>query len=427
MSSSSSSLRCSAAPHSVSCVRPLERRVRRRGPRSDSSFLRRFAERHWRFSQNSRQPDFSRSLSPDFSRILTSTHPPPTRPSFYQRTLHEFFRRSEPPNSNLLPPDGGCGDSQPSPSVDASDLTIFYANIRSFNANNGELSARLSLFASPPHVVCLSETWLNQAVREPSLSGYTLLARNDSDFQSGGVAIFVIDFLVPACSRLLVSSSAELVWIMVHCNSGPVLLGCMYRRPRYGEVASIDILQSEWLSLQEQSVGTIIVGDFNAHHIGWLRHSHSTTPEGSRLKRFSQEHGLSQRVKSPTRGPYLLDLVLTDLPNLLTVEVISEITDHRALSLRFSAPPISFESLPRKVWVFSQANWHLLKARLRDQSWTWIQNSSPDVAAKLLTDIILHYMNESIPSASSSSRSSHPWLTAECVHLVEQKMLAAGT
>ena len=130
----------------------------------------------------------------------------------------------------------------------------------------------------------------------------------------------------------------------------------MYRRPRYGEVASIDVLESEWLSLQGQSVGTILVGDFNAHRIDWLRHSHSNTPEGSHLKRFCQEHGLSQRVKSVTRGPYLLDLVLIDLPNLLTVEVINEITDYRALSLRFSSPPISFECLPRRVRQFSQAN-----------------------------------------------------------------------
>ena len=116
-----------------------------------------------------------------------------------------------------------------------------------------------------------------------------------------------------------------------------------------GDVKQHRSRKSEWLSLQDQSVGSILVGDFNAHHIGWLRHSHSTTPEGSHLKRFSQKHGLSQRVKSPTRGPYLLDLVFTDLPQLLTVEVISEITDHRALSLRFNVPPISFRRLPRTV------------------------------------------------------------------------------
>ena len=100
----------------------------------------------------------------------------------------------------------------------------------------------------------------------PVLHGYTLLARNDSSLQSGGVAVFVVDSFVPACSCLLVSTSAELVWVLLHCNSGPVLVGCMYRRPRYGETGSIDVLRSEWEGLHHQSVGTIILGDFNVQH-----------------------------------------------------------------------------------------------------------------------------------------------------------------
>ena len=146
--SSSSSLRCSAAPHLVSCVRPPLRRSRRRGPRSDSSFLRRSAEQQSRFCR-----DLKRTISSQLTVVPPVSSFSPSsivRPSFSQRTPREFFRRSEPLNSQSLPPDGGCGDSQPSPSVDASDLTVVYCNVSSCNAQEGELSARISLFPSLP-------------------------------------------------------------------------------------------------------------------------------------------------------------------------------------------------------------------------------------------------------------------------------------
>eukprot|EP00959_Pyramimonas_sp_CCMP1952_P406306 8515500-Pyramimonas_sp.AAC.1 len=59
---------------------------------------------------------------------------------------------------------------------------------------------------------------------------------------------------------------------------------------------------------------------------------------------------------------------------------MSEIADHCALSIRVSVPPLSFERLPRKIWSFSEANWVLLKARLRSQDWQWISNCNSGLA-----------------------------------------------
>ena len=148
---------------------------------------------------------------------------------------------------------------QLTPSVHDLDLIILYANIRSLNALGGELYARISLFPSLPQIVCLTESWLNDAVSHPQLHGYTVLARKDSVQQAGGVIIFVLDSLISSCSLLLESRSAELVWILVHCSSGPLLLGCFYRHPRYGETASLDTLREEWNSLRVHAVSTVKV------------------------------------------------------------------------------------------------------------------------------------------------------------------------
>ena len=59
-------------------------------------------------------------------------------------------------------------------------------------------------------------------------------------------------------------------------------------------------------------IGTIILGDMNVHHTGWLTHSANITPEGRALFKFCAYNGIAQCVDGPTRRKYLLDLVLTD-------------------------------------------------------------------------------------------------------------------
>ena len=54
--------------------------------------------------------------------------------------------------------------------------------------------------------------------------------------------------------------------------------------------------------------------------------------------------GLKQVVKEPTRGDYLLDLVLTDSPELLTVSVLPEISDHRVICIDVEVAVQYFES-----------------------------------------------------------------------------------
>ena len=70
----------------------------------------------------------------------------------------------------------------------------------------------------------------------------------------------------------------------MHTESGPLLICCWYRRPCHGETRSIDTLGEEWISLAEQSVGTIITGDMNVHHKHWLRFSSHVSPESTVLK-----------------------------------------------------------------------------------------------------------------------------------------------
>ena len=80
------------------------------------------------------------------------------------------------------------------------------------------------------------------------------------------------------------SPTAELEWYTVHAEHGPILLGSIYRPPNSSGVQVLDALRDEWRQHEANSVGSIIIGDFNLHHRKWLRFSSRNTEEGEKLQ-----------------------------------------------------------------------------------------------------------------------------------------------
>ena len=88
------------------------------------------------------------------------------------------------------------------------------------------------------------------------------------------------------------------------------------------------IFRSELAALVENHVGTIVMGDLNIQHRKWLRFLNANTPGGRALQQICEDASLQQLVKAPTRKEYLLDLILSDLEALSSVEVLAAIADH---------------------------------------------------------------------------------------------------
>ena len=126
---------------------------------------------------------------------------------------------------------------------------------------------------------------------------------------------------------LKTSSTAERIWISVHTHVGEVLVCNWYRPPR----ADDEVIQSfrdEFRRLSDGVLATIVVGDLNVHHLSWLGFSNSISREGRLLKEACDDCGLTQYVRGPTRGEYLLDLCLSDL-STCNVSVGHAIADHK--------------------------------------------------------------------------------------------------
>ena len=158
-------------------------------------------------------------------------------------------------------------------------------------------------------LIGITETLLNKSVLNLVLTGYVLVSRLDRrDGRSGGgTALFAREDIVSQIVHVGDSEVHERSWHILHADSGPLLVGLWYRPPKYGEILSIQSLESELVQFGGYCMGTIIIGDMNVHEKLWLTYSRRTSPAGRLLRDVCGKHGLIECVGAPTRGKYLLD------------------------------------------------------------------------------------------------------------------------
>ena len=76
-----------------------------------------------------------------------------------------------------------------------------------------------------------------------------------------------------------------------------------------------------------------MVGDVNVHKARLLKFSNGESPEGLKLESVCGEHGHQQHVKSPSRGKYLLDLVLSACGSQLCCTVLPQVFESDPLCI----------------------------------------------------------------------------------------------
>ena len=133
----------------------------------------------------------------------------------------------------------------------------------------------------------------------------------------------------------------------------------------------------------------MIFGDMNVHNAGWLTFSSGTSLEGRELQGWCAENGFEERVKKPTRGGYLLDLLLTDMAGRVRATVVPGMSDHEAVygSLRFPKPDVTI--IEREVFLYAKANWARLETTIENTDWEEILLGGADQAATNFTAHLL--------------------------------------
>ena len=301
--------------------------------------------------------------------------------------------------------------------------------MRGFLKNRAELETHLRLLGFPV-LVGLQETLLDRSTEAASLTGYELVSRRDrrGGRSGGGVALFVRKDCAAQVALLEHSETHERSWHCLHTSQGPVLLGLWYRPPD-SEVYSVETLETEWLRHSQAMMGTVVMGDCNVHHQRWLKYSSSTTPEGRALYDFCCYYDFEQRVKKPTRGANLLDLVLTDLHGCVTCKVHPKLADHSLVEATLELQVPTTAEVERECWNFAKADWKGLNELFASTNWvTFFDTADVDVLTERFTEYVLSAARSYIPVRMQKlKKSTHPWLNERCEELVRAKRAAEGT
>ena len=310
---------------------------------------------------------------------------------------------------------------------------LFHFNPRGLKSNLHLVSA-LVRSLSFPHIIGFTETHCCR--NRERLAGYHLVSQLDrhntgsSLTKGGGIALYALNGFEHCVAHLADSSVDERSWYVIHADSGPILLCLWYRRPDLGEIASVQRFDAELALYSHHAVNCIIMGDVNVHNPGWLRFSRRDSPEGTELEAVCCENGLRQLVTKPTRGPYLLDLVLTDFTSGIRCKVVPGIhgNDHDGVLTTVQLEVPAAHPVERTVYDFKKADWPRLKVCLLEIDWRNILALNGDDATSLMVQRILEAVALTIPSRIIMDKVwAHPWLNDSCVRALQRKRDAFGT
>lgn len=323
--------------------------------------------------------------------------------------------------------------SDASGGLDCCGFTFLHANIRGFSSKTDEI-AHLIARANYPTFAGFTETFLKYGGKNPpevSVAGYVQIARLDrrTDESQGGIILFARAGFEQNIVHVGDSDVFERSWFIIHSDRGPILLGLWYRRPDRGEIASVISLADELNQFGAMAIHTIVMGDFNCHEAPWLRFSDGSSAEGRELHDIANAHGLEEKVGRPTRGEYLLDLVLTDMGSDAKCKVIDGVSDHDAVigEIKFGVPEV--HQVQRELFDYKKAPWHEIQQDFDAVDWQDLfAGLTADDTAEAFTEVMTRIIRKHVPSKMSWMRiSSHPWLNDRCRATIDAKIRARGT
>ena len=149
--------------------------------------------------------------------------------------------------------------------------------------------------------------------------------------------------------------------------------------------------------------------------------------EGQILIDIMNDHGLEQLVNFPTRERNTLDLMLTSLPGQF-VDIYSpdKLSDHDIVSgtLKIASPPI--KKPRRKVYRYQKGDYESMRAETLKFAKERYLNGYSDTRSvqenfNLITSFIQESTDKHIPSKTSRSVSSVPWIIPEIRRKIRRK------
>ena len=193
----------------------------------------------------------------------------------------------------------------------------------------------------------------------------------------------------------------------------------LYRNPDLDD-QMFDCLQTSMTTVQAEDVRAsfLFVCDLIGYHQDWLGNT-TTNCHGVASFDFATVSGCDQLVVGPThaRGG-TLDLLMTDVPDLVRVAVVAPIdnSDHSSLSAVISmAQAVPNLCVSRKVFLKHQVNWNTVCGAIQElpSRNIWRSDNPVEVLNEHLSLLVGRYVPTKVIRVRNKDK---PWFDDQCRH-----------
>jgi len=271
-----------------------------------------------------------------------------------------------------------------------------------------------------PDAVVACETWLDPSIKDNEIitTKYKLYRCDRSDGY-GGVFIAVNNDI--NCQPLQLCDSCELyaVKLFLPNNHSLIIIGA-YRPPNRDIVYAENLCNTIYnIVLKHPNSIICCLGDFNLPDIDWntdsiCSHRYPLAINQLMLKTFA-DCSFNQMVDSPTRDQNILDIFLTNRPNLIhQCSVEPGICDHDMIYVSVSCKVMKSLRTDRKLYLWNRANFDEIRLKFSTLISSFIEESSIDTPVEdlwtsLCTNLKL-VLDEMVPSKMVSGACNKPWI-----------------
>lgn len=275
------------------------------------------------------------------------------------------------------------------------------------------------MHACSADVLIGTETWLSDEIANKDLtlpSTFEIFRKDRCGSRGGGVLIAVKEEYHP--SQIDVDSPLEIIWVSAHIGHASCVLGAYYRPPD-GRADFVESLNDTVGSILHEFPSSLLImgGDFNYPGIDWQ--TNSVTTQNNRLECLSflhciDYHQLTQIVREPTRGDHLLDLILTNQPEITNTRVIDEISDHKAIHCSLSVARVIKTKTEKQIFNYARADIekmnHMLETLTVDLE-TGFHDRTMNENWHIFRDKLKEIEASCVPKTVISSKTNDPWFT----------------
>ena len=276
--------------------------------------------------------------------------------------------------------------------------------------------------------ICVCESWLKNHITDAQIAipNFEIIRQDRNGRSHGGVLLYVHNSLPVSDISTYDDDICEAV--VCHIKSINTKVAAVYRPPDTDTHSFENLLKFLHNKLNagdpDKFTEFVIMGDFNLPGINWSENQSNLKERASSnsntlLLEFMENNLLSQYVKQPTRQKNILDLFLTNNPNLVlhTTSEETNLSDHNIVSIHTTYNLMShtkcekpqFKNQSFRDINLQKANFECINTDLNSTDWEYLKSICPDNDfPELFRLIVLQICMEHTPNKSQQSDNINP-------------------